>query len=155
MKIPTSSPRQSFTADDFPFSRKKYRQTKSLSDQPIGKNQGETHRLLQLSARQDSQKQNDKHLEDKKMAAIERNEIKASFGILKRVYQVNNIQAKLDETADTWIGACFFAKNVIKFRGGLLRLIFEKLEPKSLIGCFSNNKGNLMVDISNHRQRVM
>ena len=35
------------------------------------------------------------------------------FGTSKRVYRANNIRAKLDETADTWIGACFFAKNVI------------------------------------------
>ena len=39
--------------------------------------------------------------------------------------------AKLDDTADTWIGACFFAKNVMKFLRGLLCLIFAKLGLKA------------------------
>lgn len=34
--------------------------------------------------------------------------------------------AKLNDTADTWIGACFFAKNIMKFLRGLLCLFFEK-----------------------------
>ena len=38
----------------------------------------------------------------------------------------DDIRAKLDQTADTWIGACFFAKNIMKFLRGLLCLIFEK-----------------------------
>ena len=43
----------------------------------------------------------------------------------------NDIRAKLDQTADTWIGACFFAKNIMKFLRGLLCLIFEKLGLKT------------------------
>ena len=42
-----------------------------------------------------------------------------------------DIRAKLDDTADTWIGACFFAKNVMKFLRGLLCLIFAKLGLKA------------------------
>ncbi len=38
----------------------------------------------------------------------------------------DDIRAKLDQTADTWIGACFFAKNIMKFQRELLCLIFEK-----------------------------
>ena len=70
--------------------------------------------------------ENDWHAEDKKRAIGERNEIEATFGTSKRVYRANDIRAKLDDTADTWIGACFFAKNVMKFLRGLLCLIFAK-----------------------------
>ena len=59
--------------------------------------------------------ENDCHAEDKKRAIGERNEVEATFGTSKRVYRANDIRAKLDDTADTWIGACFFAKNVMKF----------------------------------------
>ena len=76
--------------------------------------------------------ENDKHAEDKKRAIGERNEIEATFGTSKRVYRANNIRAKLDDTADTWIGACFFAKNVMKFLRGLLCLIFAKSGLKAL-----------------------
>lgn len=71
--------------------------------------------------------ENDRHAVDKKKAIGERNEMEGTFGTSKRVYRANNIQAKLDNTADTWIGACFFAKNVMKFLRGLLCLIFEKM----------------------------
>jgi len=40
--------------------------------------------------------------------------------------QTDNIWAKLAETAATWIGACIFAKNIMKFLRGLLCLLFEK-----------------------------
>ncbi len=70
--------------------------------------------------------ENDVHAEDKKRAVGERNEIEATFGTSKRVYRANDIRAKLDKTADTWIGACFFAKNAMKFLRGLLCLIVEK-----------------------------
>jgi hypothetical protein len=75
---------------------------------------------------------NDEHAEDKKRAIGERNEIEATFGTSKRVYRANDIRAKLDNTADTWIGACFFAKNVMKFLRGLLCLIFAKSGLKAL-----------------------
>ncbi len=75
---------------------------------------------------------NDGHAEDKKRAIGERNEIEATFGTSKRVYRANDIRAKLDDTADTWIGACFFAKNVMKFLRGLLCLIFAKSGLKAL-----------------------
>ena len=70
--------------------------------------------------------ENDRHAEDKRRAIGERNEVEATFGTSKRVYRANDIRAKLDDTADTWIGACFFAKNVMKFLRGLLCLIFAK-----------------------------
>ena len=84
--------------------------------------------------------ENDVHLEDKRRAIGERNEVEATFGTSKRVYRANNIRAKLDETADTWIGACFFAKNVMKFLKGLLRLIFEILGQKPILEQFLNNE---------------
>lgn len=76
--------------------------------------------------------ENDDHVEDKKRAIGERNEVEATFGTSKRVYGANDIRAKLDNTADTWIGACFFAKNVMKFLRGLLCLIFAELAMETL-----------------------
>ena len=70
--------------------------------------------------------ENDTHAEDKKRAIGERNEIEGSFGTTKRVYRASDIRAKLNDTADTWIGACFFAKNIMKFLRGLLCFFFEK-----------------------------
>ena len=72
-----------------------------------------------------SKEENDKNAQDKKRALGERNEIEATFGTSKRVYRANNIRAKLPDTADTWIGACFFAKNVMKFLREFLRLFFQ------------------------------
>ena len=96
--------------------------------------------------------ENDVHLEDKKRAVGERNEVEATFGTSKRVYRANNIRAKLDETADTWIGACFFAKNVMKFLRGLLRLFFGILGQKPFMGQLYNNEVCLVPDFDWHRQ---
>ena len=96
--------------------------------------------------------ENDVHLEDKKRAIGERNEVEATFGTSKRVYRANNIRAKLDETADTWIGACFFAKNVMKFLRGLLRLIFGILGQKPFRGQLYNNEVCLVPVCDWHRQ---
>ena len=79
-----------------------------------------------------TKEENDGHLKDKQRAISERNEIEGTFGTAKRVYRANNIRAKLDDTADTWIGACFFAKNVMKFLRGLLYLIFAKCNLEAL-----------------------
>ena len=96
--------------------------------------------------------ENDVHLEDKKRAVGERNEVEATFGTSKRVYRANNIRAKLDETADTWIGACFFAKNVMKFLRGLLRLFFGILGQKPFMGQLYNNEVCLVPVFDWHRQ---
>lgn len=96
--------------------------------------------------------ENDVHLEDKKRAIGERNEVEATFGTSKRVYRANNIRAKLDETADTWIGACFFAKNVMKFLRGLLRLFFGILAQKPFMGQLYNNEVCLVPVCDRHRQ---
>ena len=87
---------------------------------------------------------NDRHAEEKRRAICERNEIEATFGTSKRVYRANDIWAKLDNTADTWIGACFFAKNVMKFLRGLLCLIFAKLGLKAFKRRFSYSIDYLM-----------
>ena len=76
--------------------------------------------------------ENDLHADDKKRAIGERNEIEATFGTSKRVYRANDIRAKLDDTADTWIGACFFAKNAMKFLRRLLCLIFANNGLKTI-----------------------
>ena len=61
----------------------------------------------------------------RRKASGERNEVEASFGAAKRVYRVNDIRAKLPETAATWIAASFFVKNLKKFLQGLLCLFLE------------------------------
>jgi len=55
-----------------------------------------------------------------------RNESESTFGTGKRVYNANDVRAKLPDTADAWTAACFLAKNVMKFLKGLLWLLFEK-----------------------------
>ena len=60
-------------------------------------------------------------------ASGERNEVEAVFGTTKRVYNADDIRAKLSDTADAWIGACFFAKNVMKFLRDLLVQFFRYL----------------------------
>lgn len=85
--------------------------------------------------------ENDKSAEDKRRAIGERNEIEGTFGTSKRIYKADNIRAKLSETADTWIGACFFAKNVIKFLRGLLCLILKKWTVSVLSN--ENSKNNI------------
>lgn len=62
----------------------------------------------------------------RRKASGERNGVEATFGTAKRVYRANNIRAKLKKTAQTWIAACFFAKNLKKFLMGLLCLLLEK-----------------------------
>lgn len=62
----------------------------------------------------------------RRKASGERNGVEATFGTAKRVYRANNIRTKLKETAQTWIAACFFAKNLKKFLMGLLCLLLEK-----------------------------
>ena len=96
----------------------------SLSDQlqPFGR---------RLRTDKPPKDENDRHAEDKKRAFGERNEVEVTFGTSKRDYRANDVRAKLDDTADTWIGACFFAKNVMKFLRGLLCLIFAKLGLKA------------------------
>ena len=60
------------------------------------------------------------------------------------IYRANDIRAKLDETADTWIGACFFAKNVMKFVRELLCLIFEICGFKTLTEPIFNDEAYLV-----------
>jgi hypothetical protein len=55
-----------------------------------------------------------------------RNAVEATFGTAKRVYQANDIRAKLPDTGDTWTAMCFLVKNIKKFLRdilfGLLRI---------------------------------
>lgn len=98
--------------------------------------------------------EDDGHLEDRRRAIGERNEIEATFGTSKRVYRANNIRAKLDETADTWIGACFFAKNVMKFLRGLLCLIFEFFGFRHDIYPIFVRKGRLVAVYGNYNSAI-
>lgn len=74
----------------------------------------------------------DGRMNDRKKIVGERNEIESIFGTSKRVYRANDIRAKLNDTADAWIGTCFFAKNTIKFPRGFICLIFSNLGLKIL-----------------------
>jgi hypothetical protein len=49
-----------------------------------------------------------------------RNGVEATFGTGKRVYQANDIRAKLPDTGDTWTAMCFFVKNIKKFLKDIL-----------------------------------
>lgn len=64
-------------------------------------------------------------LEARRKSSASRNEVEGAFGIAKRIFNANDIRAKLAETANTWIGACFFVKNLKKFLKGLLFVFFE------------------------------
>ena len=62
-----------------------------------------------------------------------RNEIECSFGTGKRVYQANDIRAKLPDTAECWTGMCYFAKNVMKFFRELCHDLIELLRILTLL----------------------
>ena len=64
-------------------------------------------------------------LSKKAQAVGDRNEIEATFGTGKRVYRADNIRAKLPETAASWIGSCYFVKNVMKFLRELCLILTE------------------------------
>ena len=66
-------------------------------------------------------------------AVGKRNEIECSFGTGKRVYQANDIRAKLPETAECWTGMCYFAKNVMKFFRELCHALIEMLRILTLM----------------------
>ena len=53
-----------------------------------------------------------------------RNEVEGMFGLAKRIYKLNNIRAKLKQTAESWIAAGYFVINVMRFlRGSLCALL--------------------------------
>ena len=66
-------------------------------------------------------------------AVGKRNEIECSFGTGKRVYQANDIRAKIPETAECWTGMCYFAKNVMKFFRELCHDLYELLRVLTLV----------------------
>ena len=88
--------------------------------------------------------------EDKKRAIGERNEIEGTFGTTKRVYRADDIRVKLDQTADTWIGACFFAKNIIKFLRGLLCFFLKKQGRETSKRVLSSNSMDLQEFLPYH-----
>jgi len=66
-------------------------------------------------------------------AVGKRNEIECSFGTGKRVYQANDIRAKLPDTAECWTGMCYFAKNVMKFFMELCHTLYDLLRVLTLV----------------------
>ena len=68
-------------------------------------------------------------------AVGKRNEIECSFGTGKRVYQANDIRAKLPDTAECWTGMCYFAKNVMKFFRELCHNLYELLRILTMVAC--------------------
>ena len=79
----------------------------------------------------------------------ERNEVEATFGTGKRVYRANNIRAKLAATGESWTGACYFTKNVMKFPKGLLRalILMGRWMEKLMAGPDQIGKQNRMCAI--------
>ena len=55
----------------------------------------------------------------------ERNDIECLFGTGKIIYRVNDIRAKLSETARCWMGMCYFVKNMKKFLRELYLVLTE------------------------------
>ncbi|MGL4852104.1 MAG: IS5 family transposase [Phocaeicola sp.] len=53
-------------------------------------------------------------------AAGERNEVEGSFGVAKRRYDMNDIRARLANTAESWIAVGFFVLNLQRFLRGIL-----------------------------------
>ena len=74
----------------------------------------------------------------------ERNEIEATFGTGKRVYNANDIRAKLPDTGKSWTAACYFAKNVMKF----LRCIISRRI------CLSKESINAIIVLSAFSSRM-
>jgi PAS domain-containing protein len=72
----------------------------------------------------------------------ERNEVEATFGTGKRIYRANNIRAKRADTGASWVGACYFVKNIKKFLHELLYALIEMMEIIKIIpentGIFRN-----------------
>lgn len=84
-------------ADKICFSREKRKLMKDLEIQIMGKSLGRRH------------KNKDTEHESTKAEVIRYiNEIEATFGKEKRVYKANKIRAKQPETANCWIGMCYF-----------------------------------------------
>ncbi len=88
--------------------------------------------------------------EDKKRAIGERNEIEGTFGTTKRVYRADDIRVKLDQTADTWIEDCFFAKNIIKFLRRLLCFFLKKQGRETSKRVLSSNSMDLQEFLPYH-----
>ena len=63
----------------------------------------------------------------------ERNEVEATFGTGKRIYRANNIRAKRADTGASWVGACYFVKNIMKFFRELLYALIEMMEIIKII----------------------
>lgn len=63
----------------------------------------------------------------------ERNEVEATFGTGKRVYNANDIRAKLPETAESWNAACYFTKNVMKFLMDLLHVLIKMVRNDKIL----------------------
>lgn len=55
----------------------------------------------------------------------ERNDIECLFGTGKIIHRLNDIRAKLSETARCWMGMCYFVKNVMKFLKELCLVLTE------------------------------
>ena len=51
----------------------------------------------------------------------------------KRVYRANNIRAKRADTGASWVGACYFVKNIMRFFRELLYALIEMIEIIKII----------------------
>jgi hypothetical protein len=95
-----------------------------LSGKPLGRPSAQTKEQLKM-LKKDSAK---------------RNAIEGKFGQGKRAYGLDRIYARLKETSESWIGAIFFALNVVRTPDILLRLI-------ALAGWLGMNIGIMLTKI--------
>jgi hypothetical protein len=81
-----------------------------------------------------SKEQNTKEYRDLMARNVgERNEVEATFGTGKRIYGANNIRAKRANTGTSWVGACYFVKNIKKFFKEPLYALIEMMKIFKII----------------------
>ena len=76
-------------------------------------------------------------IEDKKKNYRERIPIEGKFGQGKNGYNLNQIPAKLKETAESWIGGIFFVMNIIKLAKNLASFFVQKYANSAIFLVFS------------------
>lgn len=85
----------------------------------------EIHTYCKPLGRPPKEPKSPEYLAKMSQAVGDRNEIEATFGTGKRIYRANNIRAKRPDTAASWIGSCYFVKNLMKFLRELCLVLNE------------------------------
>lgn len=94
-----------FLGDQIYLNRENRKYLKEKGIEIVGKPLGRPPKVNPLSSAKKYQK---------KKKAAERNQVEGKFGQGKRAYRLNNIQAKLAQTSESWISAIIFVMNLTK-----------------------------------------